>query len=62
MFHPQRAETTISTSKISQNQGLKEQDTGFSSAESSQIQSFDNFTALSSGTSVSSFSLKSVQF
>lgn len=62
MFHPQRAETTISTSKISQNQGLKEQSTGFSSAESSQIQSFDNFTALSSGTSVSSFSLKSVQF
>ncbi|GIM59775.1 DNA polymerase III subunit gamma/tau [Capnocytophaga canimorsus] len=62
MFLPQRTEATISTSDSSEKQDIKEQTTGVSSAESPRKQSFGNFTDLGSGTSISSFSLKSVQF
>ncbi|MFK8280502.1 hypothetical protein ACI76Q_09230 [Capnocytophaga canimorsus] len=62
MFLPQRTEATISTSDSSEKQDIKEQTTGVSSAESPRKQSFGNFTDLGSGASISSFSLKSVQF
>lgn len=62
MFLPQRTEATISTSDSSEKQDIKEQTTGVSSAESRRKQSFGNFTDLGSGASISSFSLKSVQF